>query len=273
MSKQLPSWINLGLGLCLVGVSVGMPPFLQGTVLSVMSGAAAADLQTIRDRGKLIVAVKDNLRPLGFRGADSQLQGFEIDIAQRLATELLGKPDAVIFKPVLNQDRLKAVIDQQVDVAIAQVTYTPGRARIVAFSQPYYTSGIALATRDARLQKPADISTQTIAILRGSSALETVRYRWPKANLVTVNSYKAAQELLENGGAIAVAADATVLSGWLSPSSPYRLLTPTLSADFLCIVLPKGLQHDELRRRIDETLRKWKVEGWLQERAAFWGLP
>jgi polar amino acid transport system substrate-binding protein len=238
-----------------------------------MTPAVAADLATIQDRGRLIVAVKDNLRPLGFRDRAGRLQGFEIDLAQRLAQDLLGRPDAVVLKPVRNRDRLRSVIDDQVDVAIAQVTCTPSRSRVVAFSLPYYADGTALITRDPSLRRLADISTQTLAVLAGSGAVETLRYRFPQATVVTVASYRAGWELLDWGGAIALAGDATVLTGRLSQSPDYRLITPTLSTAPLCMITPKGLQYDPLRRRIDEILRKWRAEGWLQERAAYWGLP
>ncbi len=57
--------------------------------------ASAAEMPEIQQRGYLKIAVKDNLRPLGFRDANGNLQGLEIDLAQRLAVDLLGKADAV----------------------------------------------------------------------------------------------------------------------------------------------------------------------------------
>jgi polar amino acid transport system substrate-binding protein len=266
MAPEWPRWIRFSLGICLVGVSAGVP--------SVSSGAAfSADLSAIQARGRLIVAVKDNLRPLGFRDSTGKLQGFEIDIAQRLAADLLGRPDAAVLQPVRNQDRLRLVLEGQVDVAIAQVTCTPSRARIVAFSLPYYFDGVGLITRDPTIQTIRDVTTQAIAVLNGSSAVDTLRYQFPAATLVPVISYAAGQALLESGGAIALAADATVLSGWAQELPQYRLLRPTLAAAPFCMVIAKGRQSDELRRRIDEILRKWKAEGWLRSRADYWGLP
>lgn len=233
----------------------------------------AADLQTIEQRGRLIVAVKDNLRPLGFRGADGQLQGLEIEIAQRLAQELLGRKDAVELQPVVNQDRLTAVLEGKADLAIAHITGTPSRSRLVSFSVPYYLDSTALITRDSSVQRVTDIGKRAIAVLEGSSTIATLRYRLPDATLVSVASYTAAQTLLETGVAVAFAADASVLTGWAQESSRYRLLTPTLSAEPLCIVMPKGLQYGELQQRVNQIITRWTAEGWLQERAASWGLP
>lgn len=262
MSKRLPVLIGRALVLSIVGASLVMPSFSR-----------AADLQTIRQRGRLVVAVKDNLRPLGFRGTDRQLQGFEIEIARRLAQELLGRQDAVELQPVLNQDRLSAVLDGQVDLVIARVTATASRSRLVSFSFPYYLDGTALVTRDSSLRNLSSITDRPIAVLNGSSTIDTLRYRLPTATLVGVDSYEAARTLLEAGGAIAFAADASVLSGWVQEFPGYRLLSPSFSVEPLSIVMPKGLQYEDLRRRVNEIVMRWQQEGWLKERAAYWGLP
>jgi polar amino acid transport system substrate-binding protein len=235
--------------------------------------ARAADLEAIQQRGYLIVAVKDNLRPLGFRDDLGNLQGLEIDLAQRLAAELLGRPDAVRWQPVANRDRLTVVLESKVDLTIARVTATPTRSRIVSFSIPYYIDGIALVTKDTSVQRLGDVEQRTVAVLNGSSTIAKLRYALPKAKLVGVNSYTEARSLLESGGAAAFAADASVLTGWIQEYPQYRLLPTLLSAEPLCVVMPKGVQYDELRRRVNNAIARLKAEGWLQQRAIYWGLP
>ncbi len=244
-----------------------------GSLFSVIPLCVAADLQTIQQRGRLIVAVKADLRPLGFRANGGQLQGLEIDIAQRLAQELLGRKDALELQTVSNPDRLAAVLGGKVDITIAHVTGTSLRSRLVSLSVPYYLDGTALVTRDASVQRMADVGKRTIAVLDGSSTIATLRYRLPEANLISVSSYDAAHTLLEKGDAIAFAGDASVLTGWVQEFPSYRLLTPTLSAEPLCIVMPKGLQYTDLHSRINQIIARWTAEDWLRERATYWGLP
>src|SRR4028119_376292 len=174
----------------------------------------SAELKEIEQRGQLIVAVKDNLRPLSFRDANGNLQGLEIDIAKRLAEELLGKPDAVVLQPVTNIDRLNVILEGKVDLTIARVTATDSRLRLVYLSSPYYLDGTGLITKDASITQLGDVATKTIAVLNGSSTIPVVKYALPTAKLVGVDSYEQARSLLENGGANAFAADNTVLSGW-----------------------------------------------------------
>ncbi len=186
---------------------------------------------------------------------------------------MVGNKDAVVFKSVLNQDRLRSVLEGQADIAIARITMTPSRSRVVSFSIPYYLDGTALITKNPAISKPFDLTNQTIAALDNSSTVETIRNQLPGAKLLSVRSYKDALNLLENGEATAFAADASVLSGWVQEFPQYRLLTPTLSVEPLSIVIPKGVQYDELRQKINERLTSWQREGWLKERAAYWKLP
>jgi len=77
---------------------------ILGFLLLGVAPSFSADLDTIIRRGKLIVAVKNNLPPLAFLDSQGNLQGLEIDIAKRLASEILGSDSAIILKPVSNQE-------------------------------------------------------------------------------------------------------------------------------------------------------------------------
>lgn len=235
--------------------------------------AVAAELQEIVERGYLIVAVKDNVRPLAFRDGEGKLQGLEIDIAQRLAAELLDKPDAVKLQPVANRERLSVVVDGTVDLTIARVTQNASRDRLVNFSIPYYLDGTAVVTQDASLQRLNDLQQRKVAVLKGSDTISTVRYLIPQVQLIGVDSYEQARSLLESGNADAFAADASILSGWVQEYPQYRLLPVRLSGEPLAVVMPKGLQYNQLRQRVNDAIARWKREGWLQERVKYWGLP
>jgi polar amino acid transport system substrate-binding protein len=128
--------------------------------------ASAAEMPEIQQRGYLNVAVKDNLRPLGFKDANGNLQGLEIDLAKRLALDLVGKAEAVKFQTVANRDRLSVVLDKKVDFAIARVTATESRSRIVSFSVPYYLDGTVLVTKNTSVQQLSDLTKQKIAVLK-----------------------------------------------------------------------------------------------------------
>jgi polar amino acid transport system substrate-binding protein len=267
--------------LCSAGWSIRLP-ILVSLVLILSSisflafsplPAIAVELSAIKKRGRLVVAVKETVRPLGFRNANGQLQGFEIDLAQRLAQELLGRSNAVDLKPVTNSERFSLVMNGGADIAIAHATLTPSRLRILSFSLPYYTDGTAIITKSLTIQKPTDLTGKTVAVIEGSSAIAALRSRLPGVNLTGVESYEAAKVMLDRGDAIAFAADVSILSGWSQEFPEYRVILPTLSSELLAIVLPKGQQYNQLKEQIDQILTRLRNSGWLEERAKYWGLP
>ncbi|MGB3653628.1 MAG: transporter substrate-binding domain-containing protein, partial [Rivularia sp. (in: cyanobacteria)] len=244
----------------------------------------AASLKEIQQRGYITVAVKDNFPPLAFRDESGNLQGLEIELAQRLAQDLLAKPDAsnsdkldkldklVKFEPVTNLQRLKVVAKNEVDMAIAKVTATSSRERIVNFSIPYYFDGGVIAVKDTSFQKLTDLQNSKIAVLKNSSTIAPLRYYLPEADLVGIESYLEGQRLIENNQVAAIAADITSLSNWIKQNPQYRLLSTKISTQPLSVVMPKGLQYDELRRQVSQLIGSYLESGWLKQRAQYWGL-
>lgn len=247
----------------LLSLSIIFTPFLVH--LPVYGG----DWQEIQKKGLLTIAVKDNLRPLGYRDEQGNLQGLEIDLARRLALELLGEETAVKFIPVSNQERLQLVADVEVDLAIASVTANASRRRIVDFSESYYLDGTAIIVKKG--QNP-DLRGK-IGILLNSRSIDQLKYSLPNIRLQKVSSYQKALELMESGEIEGFAGDVSVLVGWVQENPNYQLL-PTIYGGYpLSIVLPKGRQYQELRSLVNQIIRKLNQEGWLKEKAQFWGLP
>jgi polar amino acid transport system substrate-binding protein len=233
----------------------------------------AAELEQIQARGKLIVGVKDNLRPLGFRDAQGNLQGLEIDIARRLAAEILGDSNQIILQPVSNVERLNVVIEDRVDMTIAQVSLSPSRSRVVDCSIHYYLDGTGLVSKKTDIEQASAINRHKIAVLVGSSTIAVIKSEFPQAQLIGVPSYQEALNLLEAGEADVFAADNSILAAWVWEYPQYRQLPVRLSGLPLCVVMPKGLQYESLRHQVNQAIARWHQSGWLRERATYWGLP
>ena len=242
------------------------------SIISWQVSAQAGTLKEIQQRRKLIVAVKDNLPLLGFRDRTGNLQGLEIDIARKLAAEIFGNAESIQLVPVVNQDRLKVVIDGTVDLTIARVTITPTRSRVVDFSRYYYLDGTGIITKQTNINKNSDLIGKKIAVLNNSTTIAALQYIIPQAKLVGVNSYQQAQSLLATDKVVAIAADRSLLIGWNKTDANYHLLPDKLSTEALGIVFPKGIKYDPLRQLVDRSIERWQADGWLQQRIQYWGL-
>lgn len=234
-----------------------------------------SSMQRIRQRGKLIIGVKDNLLPLGFReqfrdrqqNISSELRGLEIDIARELAKELnLG----LELVPVTNRDRLPALQNNQIDLAIAQITVTTNRSRLVDFSLPYYTdSTVLIAPRHIAIN---ELQRANIAVLKSSTAIAALQWKLPQAIVVGADSYQAGLISLKAGTVKAFVGDRSSLTQWLIENPDYQIVGQPLAVHSLAIALPRGLQHLELREAVFPIVEKWRKNGWLQDRIKYWRL-
>lgn len=254
-------WVNTGLAIASIFIANPLLPL------------SATPLEEIQKRGKITIAVKDNVRPLGFRDSAGNLQGLEIDLARQLAQEILGDANAVELIPLNNQERLDALLNGEVDVIIAQMGLSDSRERLVNFSSYYYLDGIGFVTKKEGLTDLAQITTQRVVILNYSQAIAAVRAYFPNVTLIPAASYQEALTLLETQQADLFAGDHSVLTGWTQDYPNYRLLPAWLDGNALAIATPKGRQHQTLHQEIQTTLLEWQKSGWLKERINHWGLP
>ncbi len=237
------------------------------TLLLTVSPLAIAGEEILR------IGVKENLRPLAFRDKTGQLQGLEIDLAQKIAQALQRKPTQFELIPLQNQDRLPALWQNKVDIVIARMTATPNRLRVVDFSPHYYLDGTGIIIKASLSQEPKNLSQAKIAVLEHSDTIAVVRAQWPTARLVDVASYQAAYELLNTGQVDAFAADNSLLAGWAQEDPEFHHLPLRLSGEPLAVAMPKGLQYENLRQQVKAAIAELWESGWLAERADYWGLP
>lgn len=113
---------------------------LAAGLLAVGSPKAKADeLATIKQRGTLIVGVKADYPPFGFRAPNGQIEGIEPSLAADVAKSLGVKLELV---PVVAANRMQFLEQGKIDLMIATMTDTPERARVVDIVHPdYYAAG------------------------------------------------------------------------------------------------------------------------------------
>ena len=114
---------------------------LMAAVLLGLAGqqAKADDLDTIKQRGTLIVGVKADYPPFGYRSPSGEIVGIEPSLAADVAKSLGVKLELV---PVVAANRMQFLEQGKIDLMIATMTDTPERRNVVDIVQPdYYASG------------------------------------------------------------------------------------------------------------------------------------
>lgn len=103
-------------------------------------------LETIRDRGTLIVSTDPNYAPQSFLQPDGTFVGFDIDVATEIA-ERLGVE--VQFETP-DWDLITAGNwGERWDISVGSMTITAPRKEVLSFTQPYYFTPAALAASES----------------------------------------------------------------------------------------------------------------------------
>lgn len=203
-------------------------PLLTTTVaLTVLGGCSPAPdsetmgedaltntLEKIQARDQIIIGVKTDYAPFGFIDENGNNAGLEIDIARRVAADLLGSAEKVEFVPVVAANRIDFLRQGRVDLVIATMTDTPERREIIDFSENYYSAGTGLLTRkDSGIQSWEDLAGKTVCGIQGSFYNKELGERGiTMSNFPgTAEAYKALQE----GRCVGFAYDDSALVGKL----------------------------------------------------------
>jgi polar amino acid transport system substrate-binding protein len=155
--------------------------------VSVTSGAVAQDrLQTILDRGKLLVGTGSTNPPWHFRDEAGNLVGYDVDMGHLLAKAIFDDPDAVEFVTQSSDSRIPNVVTDKVDITCQFMTVTAGRAQQVNFTIPYYREGVGLLLlKDGEHKSYDDLkaagSGVTVSVLQNVYAEEMVHQALPEA--------------------------------------------------------------------------------------------
>ena len=104
----------------------------------MLGSAQAADgVDAIKQRGTLIVGVKADYKPFGFRDPTGNVVGIEPDLAADIAKRLGVKLELV---PVGASNRIEFLQQGKIDLLIATMSDKPERRRVVQAIEPLYYS-------------------------------------------------------------------------------------------------------------------------------------
>lgn len=102
------------------------------------AATAAADvLDKVKERGVLVVGVKTDYKPFGFRDASGAIVGIEPELAADVAKRLGVKLELV---PVISSNRMEFLKQGKIDLMIATMSDKPERREQVQFIEPLYYS-------------------------------------------------------------------------------------------------------------------------------------
>lgn len=167
--------------------------FGVATTMADQAFAANERFMKVLKRGVLVVGMKADYRPWGFRDSSGKLVGMEADMAQDVADALGVKLKLV---PVQSSNRMQFLQQGKIDLMIATMSDRADRRKLVGIVEPnYYTSGTNLLARKGVLKKWTDLKGKPVCGKQGAFYNKAVAQRYGAKIVAFVGNAEAKQAL------------------------------------------------------------------------------
>ena len=201
--------------------------FALATIIA--SDASAQDrLQTILDRGKIIVGTGSTNPPWHFKDETGKMVGYDVDMGHLLAKAIFEDPEKIEFVTQSSDSRIPNVLTDKVDITCQFMTVTAARAQQVNFTIPYYREGVGLLLlKDGKYKSHDELkaagSAATVSVLQNVYAEEMVHQALPEAKVDQYESVDLMYQALNSSRADAAATDMSSAK-WFVAQDPDRYI-------------------------------------------------
>lgn len=232
--------------------------------LCVTAAAAHADvLAEIRARGEIIIGVRDDDPPFGFRNDDGELQGLEIDLARDIA-ERVGVP----LKPfgINPTSRLQFIELGLNDALIGMLAVTERRKQQARLVEPYYyaTSISMLGQEDG---------ADSVCALKGAYYIEAFAELPQRLKTLPVKTLQEARATLADARCDAIAAETgtlVTLQRRIKTLENYKLTPLEVPPLPWAIAINKKMAGSDFERLLSDAVLDWHRSGKLKALEEKW---
>jgi len=166
-----------------------------GGISSVAQAACTNDVwNKVMSRGKMVVGVKADYKPWGYRDTDGSIIGMEIDLAQAAADAMGVELETVA---VQSSNRMQFLEQGKIDMMIATMSDRADRRELVGITQPnYYTSGTnIMAPKALAFESWEQLSGKPVCGKQGAFYNEVVTERYGVEIMAFTGNAEAKQAL------------------------------------------------------------------------------
>ena len=246
-----------------------------GLALALSASQAQAQnerFKKVLDRGTLVVGVKADYKPWGFRDSSGAIVGMEIDMAQDVADALGVKLELI---PVQSSNRMQFLQQGKIDLMIATMSDKANRRKVVGITDPnYYTSGTNVLAKKGAVSKWEDLRGKPVCGKQGAFYNKQVSQRYG-AKIVAFVGNSEAKQALRDGKCVAwVYDDSSIMADLASgqyddyempmateDDTPWGLAVPLDEKDGIWGNFMSGMIYNWHRTgRLIELEKKWGIQ-------------
>ena len=246
-----------------------------GLAIAATSGQVQAQndrFKRVLERGVLVVGVKADYKPWGFRDSSGAIVGMEIDMAQDVADALGVKLELI---PVQSSNRMQFLQQGKIDLMIATMSDKANRRKVVGITDPnYYTSGTNVLAKKGAVSKWEDLRGKPVCGKQGAFYNKQVSQRYG-AKIVAFVGNAEAKQALRDGKCVAwVYDDSSIMADLASgqyddyempmateDDTPWGLAVPLDEKDGIWGNFMSGMIYNWHRTgRLIELEKKWGIQ-------------
>ncbi|MBV7392936.1 transporter substrate-binding domain-containing protein [Mameliella sediminis] len=226
----------------------------------------------VMERGTLVVGVKADYKPWGFRDTDGNIVGMEIDMAQDVADKMGVNLELVA---VQSSNRMQFLEQGKIDLMIATMSDRQDRRDLVGIVGPnYYTSGTnMLAPKALGLTDWEELKGKPVCGKQGAFYNQIVEERYG-AQIVAFTGNAEAKQALRDKKCIGwVYDDSSIMADLASGQwDDFEMPMPTEDDNPWALAVPKAEENCVFGRFMSGMQYQWHQDGTLIELEEKWGI-
>jgi polar amino acid transport system substrate-binding protein len=239
-------------------------------IAAIFSLLAACSKPEEKKDDTLVIGIDDKFAPMGFRGENNEIVGFDIDLA-KAAAEKMGV--TAEFQPIDWKTKESELSSGRIDLIWNGYTITDERKEKVLFTKPYLkNSQVVVTLADSNLAKLDDLEGKVVGLQSLSSASDALNANPVKSKIKTVTEFSdnvLALSDLKSGRVDAVVIDEVVIKYYMSKEEgTFKLLDESLAPEEYGIGVKKG--NEALLEKLQKALDEMNEDGTSAEISKEW---
>jgi glutamate transport system substrate-binding protein len=234
------------------------------TPASNVTVAGSPTFDKMKAAGKATIGVKFDQPNLGYKDADGKRCGFDIEVAQLVASKLGFDPAKIEYKEIASANRETSIKGGEIDYYVGTYSITDKRKADVSFAGPYFVAGQDLLVRrdDTSITGKDTLKGKKVCSATGSTPIQRVRDQklTEDTNIVEFKTYSECVSQLLDKKVDTVTTDDAILKGYAA-QNPAKL--KVVGQPFSIEKYGIGLPHDDkaLRDAVNEILATSATDG------------
>jgi len=250
--------------LALAGCAGGGGATEEPTEEAAPTFEAGTTMAELAEAGTMTVGTKFDQPLFGLVGPSGVPEGFDVEIAKIIASELGISEDDIEWTETVSANREPFIENGQVDIVVATYTINDKRKEVVSFAGPYYLAGqsiLVLADNDD-IESEEDLVGQPVCSVTGSTP--AAKLAEIGAQPVLTDTYSNCLEPLRSGQVVAVSTDNVILAGLAAQNEgEFKIVGEPFTSEPYGIGLKKD--DTEFRMWINDVLEAAYEDGRYEE--------